>query len=181
MRSVPEKLVHSRHRPSGPSETPIGSQSESPGATETPGTTRIFFVGPSNTRRSARYGWLPRLVIPTPLAAAETASETLTASGSFTGSCLGAATGRRCGSSGAQPRRSAALRRNAEVAGRSSPLNPTAPVSSSDEGSAAHPAGYTASSTPVQIRAPRAVAIASRLRASALALDAATVTTGAGG
>src|ERR1035437_6472485 len=44
MCSVGAKLVHSRHRPSGPRETLSGSHKDCPAPTLTPGMTRVFLV-----------------------------------------------------------------------------------------------------------------------------------------
>src|SRR5579883_545902 len=138
MCSAPEKFEHSRHSASGPSDTPSGSHSDSPGGTLTPGMIIGFFDHGSRTCRSSANGVAPRFVTLTAEAAGDMASETETPSGSLLPGPL-SGSGAIMESSGHQLRRSAAVRRSGAVA-TSSPFNPTAPRRSQTPFSP-HPSG----------------------------------------
>src|ERR1035441_5146872 len=74
MCSVAAKLVHSRHRPSGPRETLSGSHRDCPAPTLTPGMTSVLLVSGSTTRRSSWKGVREALTTLTALAAGDTSS-----------------------------------------------------------------------------------------------------------
>src|SRR5471030_3333167 len=93
MCSAGAKLVQSRHRPSGPRDKPMGSQSDSPGPTQSAGIARTRLESGSKTRRSSWNALAPLLAMLTAEAAGETSSAAVTPSGSLPAAGLGMAEG----------------------------------------------------------------------------------------
>src|ERR1019366_7838101 len=89
MCSTGAKLVHSRHRPSGPSETLSGSHKDCPAPRLTLGMTSVLLVRGSTTRRSSWKGFCEALTMLTALAAVDTSSTAPTPSGQWPAAGLG--------------------------------------------------------------------------------------------